>query len=95
MFPKDAKPVANSEESDQEQSEVDLHCLLKQTFHWSAIPLRSWQSWSFFKLFQIAAEAWTRSQIGTSTLSVRFHYASARLLLRSHYDNEDPATLSL
>ena len=31
----------------------------------------------------------------SSTLPLRFYYASVTLLLRSHYDNEDPATLSL
>ena len=28
-------------------------------------------------------------------LPVRFYYAFVKLLLRSHYDNEGPATLSL
>ena len=31
----------------------------------------------------------------SSTLPLRFYYASVTLLLRSHYDNEDLATLSL
>ena len=47
------------------------------------------------KLFQIAAEAQTATQFGNLTLPVRFYYASVTLLLRSHYDNEDLATLSL
>ena len=47
------------------------------------------------KLFQIAAEAQTATLFGDLTLPVRFYYASATLLLLSHYDNEDLVTLSL
>ena len=56
---------------------------LKQTFHCSAIPLRSWRSWCFFILFQIAAEAWTWCQI---LVLARFQCASTTLRLRFYYD---------
>ena len=46
------------------------------------------------KLFQIAAKAiWGLD--ASSTLPLRFYYASVMLLLRFHYDNVDLATLSL
>ena len=56
---------------------------LKQTFHWSAFPLRSWRSWSFFKLFQIATEACTFCQI---SVLARFKYASTKRRIRFCYD---------
>ena len=55
-------------------------------FHWTAIPLRSWRSRIFSKLFQIAAEAWTATRFGDLTLPVHFHYASTTLPLRSCCD---------
>ena len=62
---------------------VQGNVCLKHTFHWSAIPPRSWRSWSFFKLFQIAAEAWTWYQI---LVPARFQYASTTPRLRCCYD---------
>ena len=70
--------------------------------HSAAIPLRSWRSWSFFKLFQIAAEAWTRSQnlvlprsqYASSTFRLRFCYepiTTMKIRLRLVYDAGDAA----
>ena len=47
------------------------------------------------KFFQIAAEALIATRFGDLTLPLRIYYASVTLLLRSYYDNEDLATLSL
>lgn len=61
------------------------------TFHRSVIPLRSWQSWSFFKSFQIDPE----SNFDTSTLSVRFPYASDTFLFRFWRTCYESVALSL
>ena len=72
---------------------------LKNPFHWTAIQLRSWRSRIFSKIIPNR-----RGRVGShaiwglgasSTLPLRFYYASATLLLRSHCDNEDLTTLSL
>ena len=68
-------------------------------FHWTAIPLRSWRSRIFSRIIpnrRGSVDSHTSWGLDASrTLSLRFYYASATLLLRSHYDNEDLATLSL
>ena len=68
-------------------------------FHWTAIPLRSWRSRIFSKIIPNRRGSVDRHTIwgldASSTLPVRFYYASVTLLLRSHYDNENLATLSL
>ena len=68
-------------------------------FHWTAIPLRSWRS-RFFSKTDRRESVDSHTILGlaaSSTLPLRFYYASVTLLLhvRSHYDNEDLATLSL
>ena len=75
--------------------------------------LRSWRSRSFSKIIPNRSRSvdshTTWGLHASSTLPLRFYYASVRLLprysrfgcvviallLRSHYDNEDPAKLSL
>ena len=68
-------------------------------FHWTAIPLRSWRSRIFSKIIpnrRGSVDSHTSWGLdASSTLSLRFYYASITLLLRSHYDNENLATLSL
>ena len=72
---------------------------LKPPFHWTAIPLRSWRSRIFSKIIPNRRGSVASHTIwgldASSTLPLRFYYASATLLLRSHYDNEDLTTLSL
>ena len=46
------------------------------------VPAAVYITTTFFKLFQIAAEAWTRSQ---NVVLPRSQYASTTLLLRPHY----------
>ena len=50
------------------------------TFHWTAIPLRSWRSRIFSKIIP------NRRGFGDLTLPVRFHYASTTILLRCCHD---------
>ena len=68
-------------------------------FHWMAFPLRSWRSRIFSKIIPNRCGSIDCHMIwgldASSTLPVRFYYASVTLLLGSHYDNEDLATLSL
>ena len=68
-------------------------------FHWTAIPLRSWRSRIFSKKFPNCRGSVDSHTIlgldASSTLPLRFFYASVTLLLRPHHDNEDLATLSL
>ena len=59
------------------------------TFHWTAIPLRSWRSWIFSKIITNRRGSVDSHTIWGVTLPVRFHYAAATLLLRSHCDNKD------
>ena len=70
---------------------------LKPRFHWTAIPLRSWRSRIFSKIIPNRRESVDSHTIwglnASSTLPLRFYYASVTLLLRSHYDNEDLTTL--
>ena len=68
---------------------------VKPPFHWTAIPLRSWRSRIFSKIIPNRRGSVDSHTILDLTLPVRFYYASATLLLRSHYDNEDLTTLSL
>ena len=81
--------------------------------HWAAFPLRSWRSRSFSKIIPNRSRSVDSHTIwglhASSTLPLRFYYASVTLLprcsrfgcvviallIRSRYDNEDPATLSL
>ena len=83
------------------------------TFHWTAFPLRSWRSRSFSKIIPNRSRSVDSHTVwglhASSTLALRFYYASVTLLprcsrlccviiarlLRSRYDNEDTATLSL
>ena len=83
------------------------------TFHWTAFSLRSWRSRGFSKIipnYSRSVDSHTIWELhASSTLPLRFYYASVMLLsrcsrfgcvvivllLRSRYDNEDPATLSL
>ena len=83
------------------------------TFHWTAFLLRSWGSRSFSKIVSSRSRSVDSHTIwglhASSTLPLRFYYASVTLLprcsrfgcvviallLRSRYDNEGPATLSL
>ena len=71
----------------------------KPPFHWTAIPLRSWRSRIFSKIIPNRRGSVGSHMIcgfdASSTLPLRFHYASATLLLRSYNDNEDLTTLSL
>ena len=87
--------------------------LLIPTFHWTAFSLRSWRSRGFSKIIPNRSRSVDSHTIwglhASSTLPLRFYYASVTLLprcsrfgcvviallLRSRYDNEDPATLSL
>ena len=82
-------------------------------FHWTAFPPRSWRSRSFSKIIPNRSRSVESHTIwglhASSTLPLRFYYASVTLLprcsrfgcvviallLRSRYGNEDPATLSL
>ena len=68
-------------------------------FHLTAIPLRSLWSRIFSKIIPNrcgSVDCYTICGLNASnTLPLRFYYASATLLLRSHYDKEDLATLSL
>ena len=64
--------------------------VIKPTFHWLPIPLRSWRSWRFFKLFQITAEARSWCQ---NLVHARFQYASTTLLLQSCLADYDYAAL--
>ena len=81
------------------------------TFHWTAFPLRSWRSRTFSKIIPNHSRSVDSHTIlgphASSTLQLRFYYASVTLLprclrfgcvviallLRSRYDNEDPTTL--
>ena len=78
---------------------VKMTRIVNPPFHWTAILLHSWRSRIFSKI--IPNRRWSVDSHtiwgldASSTLSVRFHYASVSLLLISHYDNEDLATLSL
>ena len=72
----------------------------KPSFHWTAIPLRSWRSRIFSKMIPNRHGSVDSHTIwgleASSTLPVRFYYASVTLRLQSHFDhNEDLATLSL
>ena len=64
-----------------------------------AIPLRSWRSRIFSKINpnrRGSVDSHTIWGLDASrALPLRFYYASATLLLRSHYVNEDLTTLSL
>ena len=68
-------------------------------FHWTVIHLHSLRSWIFSKIIQNRRETVDNHSIwglgASSTLPLRFYYDSVALPLRSHYDNEDPATLNL
>ena len=68
-------------------------------FQWTPIPLRSWRPSIFSKIIpnrRRSVDSHTIWGLGaSSTLPLRFFYASVTLLLRSHYDNEDLTTLSL
>ena len=68
-------------------------------FNWTAIPLRSWRSRVFSEIIPNRRGSVDSHMIwgleASSTLPLYFYYASVTLLLRSHYDNEDLATLSL
>ena len=73
--------------------------LLTPPFHWSAIPLRSWRSRIFSKIIPNGCRSQNCHTIlgltVSSKLPLRFYCASITLLLRSHYDIEDLAMLSL
>ena len=56
------------------------------SFHWTAIPLRSWRSWIFSKINTNRRGSVDCHTIWGVTLPVRFHYASTTLPLRSCYD---------
>ena len=68
-------------------------------FPWTAIPLRSWRSSIFSKMIPNRRGSVNSHTIWgldtSSTLPLRFYYASVTLLLLSRYDNEDLVTLSL
>ena len=76
-----------------------IKCLAKPPSHWTAIPLRSWRSRIFSKIIPNHRGSVDSHTIlgldASSTLPLRFYYASVTLLLRFHYDDEDLATLSL
>ena len=69
--------------------------LINPPFHWTAIPLRSWRSRIFSKIIpnrRGSVDSHTIWGLHASTTPLlRFRYA----VLRSLYDNEDLATLSL
>ena len=68
-------------------------------FHWTVIPLRSWRSRIFSKIIPNRRGSVDSHTIwgldASSTFPLRFYYASVTLLLRSYYDNEYLAALSL
>ena len=78
---------------------LTLELLSLTPLHWTAIPLRSWRSRIFSKIIPNGRGSVDSHTIwglnASSTLPLRFYYASVTLLLRSHYDNEDMAALSL
>ena len=78
---------------------ASVSSVVKPPFHWTAIPLRLWRSRIFSKVIPNRRGSVVNHTIwgldASSTLPLCFYYASATLLLRSHYDNEDLVTLSL
>ena len=87
--------ICQSVTSDQ----LTLNLFLKPPFHWTAIRLRPWRSRIFSKIIPNRRGSVDSDAIwkldASSTLPLRFYYASATLLLRSHYDIEELVTLSL
>ena len=76
-----------------------LYQLLIPTFHWTTFPLRSWRSRSFSKIIPNRSRSVDSHTIwglhASSTLPLRFHYASITLLLRCCRAAHDSAALSL
>ena len=78
---------------------ITLNPLPPPPFNWTTIQLRLWRSSIFSKIIPNRRGSVHCHTIwgldASSTLPLRFYYASVTLLLRSLYDNEDLATLSL
>ena len=72
-----------------------LLILTPPPFHWTAIPLRSWQSRNFSKFIPNRRKSVDATRFGDLTLPVRFHFASTTLPIRSCYDPTTCTTLKI
>ena len=79
----------------QEDSCVKIYDYFRPTFNWTAFPLRSWRSRSFSKIIPNRSRSVDSHTIwglhASSTLPLRFYYASLRCCRASH----DSVALSL